>query len=58
MEKEPKAPDYKKMYLEQKVTALQMEARHFPSIEPLGKLAAAERQLIKLIDRDDLRPLR
>jgi hypothetical protein len=40
------------------VSALQMEARHFPSIEPLGKLAAAERQLIKLIDRDDLRPLR
>jgi hypothetical protein len=40
------------------VSALQMEARQFPLIEPLGKLAAAERQLIKLINSDDLSPLR
>lgn len=40
------------------VSALQMEARHFPSIESLGKLAAAERQLIKLLDSNELSPLR
>ena len=40
------------------VSALQMEARQFPSIESLGKLAAAERQLIRLINDDDLSPLR
>lgn len=40
------------------VSALQMEARQFPSIESLGKLAAAERQLIRLMNSDDLSPLR
>lgn len=40
------------------VSALQMDARQFPSIEPLGKLAVAERQLIKLMNSDELSPLR
>lgn len=40
------------------VSALQMEARHFPSIKSLGKLAAAERELIRLINSDELSPLR
>ena len=39
-------------------SALQMEAHHFPLIESLAKLAAAERELIKLINSDDLSPLR